>query len=344
MALNLCKYGGQPKAGKPATLNVTTGFLCGLFGATHPLCRLFDVGIPTGGGAKTLLQALFKALKALRFLINAEEAIEIGEEGEIETEAFCKVYPADIELEDITYLDVVSALTIFDNGELMRKLSKIVYIQLWSDNCECKAKRDDADGDVYPIPLPPLPDPTDKCYQAILVLRQLITQANNDRAIHLACVDAYPDEVFRSDPYDSSSSPDLVNGYPAPFWLPPGQAGDADGCMCFVRVTSGERFYWNTALYLNGVIISENNPSFTGYFTGFALLEWCRPPEPPEIPEPVDIFDPDFLENFCDLFPEVEACEKCDSSEHQEIDVPFQTRCDEEAVITWGIDVARGSE
>lgn len=342
MALNLCKYGGQPKPGRPPTLNVTTGFLCGLFGATHPLCRLFDLGIPTGGGAKTLLQALFKALKALRYLIKAENAIEIGEEGEIETAKFCEEYPAGIELEDINYIDVVSALTPFDNGELMRKLSKIVYITLWGDNCECKAQKDDGEGGgggLEPSPLPPVPDPTSTCYYGDLYVRQIITQSNNDKAKIARIIDKYPDEPYTVRTIDTSDTPVLVNGFPHPTWLPPNQPGDAEGCMCFARIVTTVTYSWDFDPVLDGIIVSSQQ----GYFSAYQTLKWCRPPTPPEVPDPVDVFDPDFLENFCDLFPEVEACVKC-GGEHLEIDVPYRVDCGESSVITWGIDVVPGSE
>lgn len=346
MALNLCKYGGQPKASAPPTVNITTGFLCGLFGATHPLCRLFDIGVPTGGGVKTLLQALYKAIKLLRFLIEAEEAIEIGAEGEIDTIEFCKVYPSDIELEDINYVDVLSALSLFDNGELMRKLAKIVYVTLWSDNCECKGKKDDGDGsdELDPLPLPPIPDPSDKCYYGTLYLRQIITQSNNDKARIALALEQNPEVPFTIRVASTAGDPVLVNGFPHPTWLPPNQPGDAEGCMCFARITGTNVYAWESDVFVDGFPISANNPNSRGYFTKWETLEWCRPPTPPEPEDPLPIFDPDFLENFCDVFPETEACEKCRATEHQEIDVPFQTEYGEEAVITWAVDVVLSEE
>jgi len=345
MALNLCKYGGQPKAGSPPTLNITTGFLCGLFGATHPLCRLFDIGIPTGGGAKTLLQALFKALKTLRFLIKAEDAIEIGEEGEVNTVDFCRVYPADIELEDINYIDVVSALTPFDNGELMRKLSKIVYINLWSDNCECKSRREDDRGgdDLEPLPVPPEPVPGSPCYLVELGYRASVIASNAQRALIQRVIAENPEVNLVAVNPIVLDAPDLTNGFPSDFWRPliSQQEPDAEGCYCFYVQSSSLFYQFEDDVFLDGARVP---PQSLGFANAWRFLIWCIPPVPPEIPDPVDIDDPDFLENFCELFPEVEACQKCDSVDHQEIDVPFQTQCGEDAVITWGIDVARGSE
>lgn len=345
MALNLCKYGGEPKPGAPPSVNVTTGFLCGLFGATHPLCRLFDLGIPTGGTAKTLLQALYRALKALRTLIAAEEALEIGEEGEIDTVQFCKVYPSDVEIEDITYLDVVAALTIIGGDELMRKLSKIVYVTLWSDTCQCKGKEDQSDDDdgLDPLPVPPEPDPGSLCYFADLQTRQWIIAANNSKSFIRRIIEQNPDVPFQIINPPPLDDPALVNGFPNAFWRPFlfQMEPDENGCYCFQVIYKTVIYQWQDDVRVDGFPVSENNQ---GHAISERRLIWCQPPIPPEVPDPVPVADDDWLENFCDLFPETEVCVNCGATEYREVDVIYKNSCNDVSAETWALDVRQGEE
>ena len=339
MALT-CIYGGEPKPGAPAELNITSGFLCGLFGATHPLCRLFDLAIPTGGVTKSLLGALYKSIKNLRYLVAAGRALAIGEQGQVNTIDFCAEYP-QVEIEDISYLDVVAALAPFGGDELYRKVAEITVVRLWNENCQCKAKGNQAgDGDPgQPIPELPLPDPSDICSTVFAAVNQQIQIANASRSTVLGAL-ARDGGSYDIQVYDQGAdTPDLTDGVPTfPIWGVPLPQPDSNGCICVYR-----RIKYCRIINFNGRLYTEDNveipPENWGWSLAFKTLKWCAPPTPPEIPDPVPVDDSPFLTDFCDIFPETQQCIQCAPPEHQEVDVPFNTACDQSGTITWGIDV-----
>jgi hypothetical protein len=342
MALT-CIYGGEPKPGAPAELNITSGFLCGLFGATHPLCRLFDLAIPTGGVTKSLLGALYKSIKNLRYLVAAGRALAIGEQGQVNTIDFCAEYP-QVEIEDITYLDVVAALAPFGGDELYRKVAEITVVRLWNENCQCKAqgnKNDGGDG-LDPLPVPPEPTPGTLCYLADIQSRSFILDINRGRANVAKIIAQNPTEtytVISGDYIDEERYPDLLpNGRPNTFWRPfmGDQTPDANNCYCFQVVSHSILYRWDGDVRLDGVPVHDN---VYGIPDQERRLIWCEPPTPPEIPDPVPVDDSPFLTDFCDIFPETQQCIQCAPPEHQEVDVPFNTACDQSGTITWGIDV-----
>lgn len=337
-----CKYEGEPKDGAPATLSITSGFICGMFGTTHPVCRLLDFLIPTPG-LGLLIKGIGKALKSLEYLALVKDVLETYEDDIIPTPEFCRFYP-NVTIEEIYYWDVVAALSPFSNGELDRKVAIYTAIQLWNDNCQCKGKEDADDDLPYPDPLPvpePLP-PDDTCYLAHEAYRQQLIISNNKRADIIRIIAENPN-VNLIGTYESPlTEPPLVNGYPAGYWTPTisNQSPDANGCYCFVARDNAIQYLFDNDVYLDGVLIPPQN---LGFGTSWKFLNWCSPPPEPDF-EDEPVLDPDFLEDFCDIFPEVEACVKCAPAEHQEVDVPFNTACDETGVITWGIDVIPGGD
>lgn len=341
MADFTCKYLGEPKDGAPSELTLTTGLVCGMFGATHPLCKIFDAILPVPG-IGTLIKRIGKALKGLKYLEAVKETLDTYEDETVPTVEFCKYYPNE-PVEDVTWIDIVSALSPFGNGELERKVANYTAIQLWNDNCQCKGKTDipGYPPDPDPIPVPPEPDPGDRCYLAQLGYRTEVISANVGKAFVLSVIEANPDVPISNILSIELNEPDLVNGFPANYWRPliSEQPPDPEGCYCFYVRTRSVVYQFVDDVYLNGNVVPQNQ---LGFATSWKFLQWCAPPPPPDDPENLPIFDPDFLEDFCDLFPEVEACVKCSNAEHQEVDVPFNTACDQSGIITWGIDVVQG--
>lgn len=336
-----CKYEGEPKDGAPPVITLTSGFFCGLYGTTHPLCRLFDVIIPIPG-VLSLIKKYGLAIKGLRYLAAVKATFDQYDEENIPTPEFCRFYP-DVQIEDIVWLDIVSALTPFNNGELSRKVAAYTAVQLWNDNCQCKAKRDADQGsdDLNPLPVPPIPEPGSDCAAAYDLYRLDVIVSNAGRVLVLAAFDQNPNANLIEIIKNSLTADDLVNGFPSAYWRPTisQQAPDSEGCYCFFTQQSSQSYRFDRDIIVNNRLIP---PEDLGFATSWKFLRWCTPPPPPDDPSGLPIFDPDFLTDFCDIFPEVEACVKCGGAEHQETDVMFHTACDQSGIITWGIDVVSG--
>lgn len=335
-----CKYEGEPKDGSPATISITSGFICGMFGTAHPVCRLLDFLLPTPG-LGVLLKGIGKALKGLKYLELVKDTLENYEDDIIPTAEFCRFYPS-VEIEEIYYWDVVAALSPFSNGELDRKVAIYTAIQLWNDNCQCKGKEDADPDSPYPDPLPvpdPLP-PDDTCYLAYETYRAAALQSNVARAMIERVIAENPTVNLINIEENVLTDPPLVNGFPAAYWTPTisQQTPDENGCYCFQVRDASVRYVFDNDVYLDGVRIPPQN---LGFATSWKFLRWCSPPPEPDF-EDEPVLDPDFLEDFCDIFPEIETCVKCAGAEHLEVDVPFNTACDEAGTITWGIDVIPG--
>lgn len=289
-------FDGVPKPGAPFSFNITTGFYCGLYGATGIFCKLLDQTLPSLIPGFTLTNLVGRRIKLTR------QIISLLPDKDIPTKEFCNnfQYPSLIDASDFDVYRWVFLALAGQSDELIEWLGAIAQFRSYFQYCECRRIGKTPIVDPTPPfqPPQPIPAPDIDCLECgVAATTFLNAQAAGSWQFFQFLTNA--DFVI----YDSFDSSGTVGSVPC-----------TDGRFEFGALTT----YRLVPRGFTGVLAPGEfylvDRAQAAYTTGWNALIYCDKenpesptPAPPDAPIPEPLPPEDLIDLFCEDCPAVDT-------------------------------------
>lgn len=344
---NLCVHGSERRRNAPPIINITSGFVCELFGTQHPVCNLVDALLPSLFPGIPFVGRMGKAIKrALKIQGVVDDILNSLPDADIPTDEFCSVEP-EIPTEEISYADVFLAFTGIYPDALLQKIAVYVSYKKWFEVCQCKVAPLPDPPDPGSDPLPPDPPPGDgfppghpcedewEFYVAEPIRRQNALNTLYRQVAQrftIIYVNSSP-SVYQVIQLPGTYRQETEVGY-EPYFCECKYGLSARSFQIGVRSAPGESPNVREFMRSLGLRTGSEDPSFEQLAINLqsaVAIDECTPKKPQPDPdnEPGDVLDPDFLTDGCEIFPDAAVCENRGGCGVESISVPVIVGCGE---------------